>query len=101
VLNVRILKADSFETQVAIPTSQLLKNDGAIFSRKMVPGNFLSALVRGGEYSIRESMQQLDFFLKDHGKIQVARPFEQLVTDRIIEPDTSKWITRIYMPVVE
>jgi effector-binding domain-containing protein len=101
MVNVRMVKADSFETQVAIPTSHSLKNDGAVFSRKMVPGNFLSAIVSGGEYSIRESMQQLDFYLKDHGKIQMARPFEQLITDRSIEPDTTKWLTRIYLPVVE
>jgi hypothetical protein len=96
-----MVKADSFETQVAIPTNHTLKNDGIVFARKMIPGNFLSAIVRGGEYSIRESMQQLDFYLKDHGKIQMARPFEQLITDRIMEPDTTKWLTRIYMPVVE
>src|SRR5450631_1416123 len=101
MMNVNILKTDSFETQVAIPTNHTLENEGSIFSRKMVPGNFLSAIIKGGEYTIRESMQQLDFYLKDHGKIQMARPFEQLITDRTLEPDTTKWITRIYLPVVE
>ena len=101
MVNVRMLKADSFETQVAIPTSHTLQNEGAIFYRKMVPGNFLTATVKGGEYTVRESMQQLDFFMKDHGKIQVARPFEQFITDRTTEPDTAKWLTRIYLPVVE
>ena len=101
LVNVRMLKTDSFETQVAIPTSHLLQNNGEIFYRKMIPGNFLSAEVKGGEYTIRQSMQQLDFYMKDHKKIQVAQPFEQLITDRSLETDTSKWITRIYLPVVE
>ena len=101
MLNVREIAKDSFETQVAIPTSHTLQNDGLVFYRKMVPGNFLTANVTGGEYTIKKSMQQLDFYLKDHGKIQMARPFEQLFTDRSIEPDTTKWITRIYLPVVE
>jgi hypothetical protein len=101
MLNVREEAKDSFETQVAIPTSHTLQNEGPIFYRKMVPGNFLTATVTGGEYAIKNSLQQLNFYLKDHGKIQMARPFEQLVTDRTVEPDTSKWITRIYLPVAE
>jgi hypothetical protein len=101
MLNVREIARDSFETQVAIPTSHTLENDGPFFYRKMVPGNFLTANVTGGEYTIKKSMLQMDFYLKDHGKVQMARPFEQLVTDRTSEPDTSKWITRIYLPVVE
>jgi hypothetical protein len=101
MVNVKMIKADSFETQVAIPTNHTLQNVGAVFYRKMVPGNFLSAVVSGGEYSIRESMLQLDFYLKDHGKVQMARPFEQLITDRSIEHDTTKWLTRIYLPIVE
>jgi hypothetical protein len=101
MMHVNMLKADSFETQLAIPTDHTLKNEGNTFYRKMVPGNFLSAIVKGGEYTIRESMQQLDFYQKDHGKIQMARPFEQLITDRTLEPDTTKWITRIYLPVAE
>jgi hypothetical protein len=101
MMHVNMLKADSFETQLAIPTDHILQNEGTTFYRKMVPGNFLSATVKGGEYTIRESMQQLDFYQKDHGKVQMARPFEQLITDRTLEPDTTKWITRIYLPVAE
>jgi len=101
MMSVSMLKTGSFETQVAVPTNRTLQNEGAIFYRKMVPGNFLCAVVKGGRYSIDESMRQLEFFLKDNGKIQMARPFEQLITDRISEPDTAKWITRIYLPVAE
>jgi hypothetical protein len=101
MLNVRKLETDSFETQVAIPTSRSLENDGKLFYRKMVPGNFLCAIVKGGPYSIAESMKQLEYFLRDNNKTQMASPFQQLVTDRISEPDTLKWITRIYIPVVE
>ena len=79
----------------------LLKNDGKIFYRKMVPGNFLCAIVTGGPYTVNESMKQLNYFLKDNNKTQIANPFQVLITDRISEPDTLKWITRIYIPVVE
>jgi hypothetical protein len=101
MMSVSMLKSDSFETQLAIPTDRSLQNEGTIFYRKMVPGNFLCSVVKGGRYSIDESMRQMEFFLREHGKIQMAIPFEQLVTDRLSEPDTTKWITRIYLPVAE
>jgi len=101
MMNVRMLKADSFETQVALPTNRFLQNEGKIFSRKMVPGNFLTSVVQGGRYSVEETLEQMEYFLKDNNRTQMASPFQQLITDRISEPDTSKWITRIYLPVAE
>lgn len=101
MMNIRKLDKDSFETQVAIPTKTWLNNDGKVFYRKMVPGNFLCSIVTGGPFTVNESMKQLNYFLKDNNKIQIASPFQVLVTDRMSEPDTLKWITRIYIPVVE
>jgi hypothetical protein len=101
LVNVRMLDSGLFETQVALPTDRDLKDDGKIFYRHMVPGNFLTAEVTGGPYTIREAMKQLVYFLQDNNKTQIAKPFEQLVTNRITQPDTSKWITRIYLPVVD
>ena len=101
MMNVRMLKTDSFETQIAIPTNRFLDMKGTIFSRKMVPGNFLTSLIKGGGYTIEESMRQMEYFLKDKDKTEMASPFQQLITDRTSEPDTTKWITRIYLPVME
>jgi len=101
MMNVRMLKTDSFETQLAIPTNHSLKDEGAIFTRKMVPGNFLTAVVKGGRYSVEESMREMENFLKDQNRTEMASPFQQLITDRMSEPDTTKWITRIYLPVAE
>ncbi|HCL84759.1 MAG TPA: hypothetical protein DIC22_12330, partial [Chitinophagaceae bacterium] len=75
--------------------------DGKVFYRRMVPGNFLCAEVKGGPFTVNEAVKQLDFFLQDHNKTQIAIPFQQLITNRLSEPDTSKWITRVYLPVVE
>jgi len=101
MLNTRTLDSGRFETQVAIPTNRWLDNDGEVFSRRMVPGNFLCAIVKGGPAAIRNATDQLNNFLHDNNKDQIAKPFEQLVTNRITEPDTSKWITRVYLPVIQ
>jgi hypothetical protein len=100
ILNVRDLDSMHFETQVALPTDRLLENNGEIFYRRMVPGNFLCADVKGGPNTIQEAMLQMNFYIQDFNKSKMAKSFEQLVTNRLNEPDTSKWITRVYQPIV-
>jgi hypothetical protein len=101
MLNVRQLENGSYMTQVAIPTNRLLENDGNILYRRMVPGNFMVGEVTGGPFTISETMRQLDFFVSDYHKEVMAKPFQVLVTNRLKETDTAKWVTRIYVPVAE
>jgi hypothetical protein len=37
--------------------------------------------------------------MQDYGKSVVAIPFQYLVTDRLAEKDSSKWVTKIYQPI--
>ncbi len=99
MVNVSLQDDSSYEVQVAIPTNHLLQGKDSLFVRRLVPGNFMVCEVHGGEYTIRESLKQLEYFISDYGKTMMAIPFQSLVTDRINEPDTSKWITLLYMPV--
>ena len=99
MLNVDTREDGSFETQVAIPTDRQLNNDGNIVYRRMVPGNFLCSEVVGGAYTANEALRQMNYFISDTHKSKVANPFQILVTDRMLEPDTLKWITKIYIPM--
>jgi hypothetical protein len=36
----------------------------------------------------------------DYQRVSPAIPFYSLITDRLKEPDSSKWITKIYFPVM-
>jgi len=101
MLNVREAENGGFETQVAIPTDRLLKNDGKIHFRRMVPGYFIVSEVNGGPFTIREAVKQLDYYISDYKKTVMAKPFQTLVTNRLTETDTSKWITKIHIPVME
>jgi hypothetical protein len=101
MMNVRKLENGLFETQVAIPTDRRLKDDGKILSRKMVPSKFIYTIVTGGVYTTNEAMEQLEFFIADNNKMKIANPFQMPVTDRTKEPDTLKWVTKIYIPVVQ
>jgi len=101
LLDVQKLKADSFETQVAIPTNIKLKDAGITFYRRMEPGNFMAVEVRGGTNTVDDAIKQLHLYILDYGKVQMAKGFQILETDRTQEPDTLKWLTKIYIPVVE
>ena len=98
MINITRSEDNSFETQVAIPTDRLLTAKDPLFVRRMVPGNFMICEVKGGNYTINEGLKQLEYFMNDYRKTQMAIPFQSLITDRMKERDSSRWITRLYMP---
>ena len=99
MLNVRKLEDTEFETMVAIPTNKQLKGNGKIFFSRYVPWKVLTAEVHGGNSTVEEALHQMKVYMSDYQKTAMAIPFQSLVTDRMKEPDTLKWITNIYVPV--
>jgi hypothetical protein len=97
--NVTPGEKDTARLMVALPLNKLLPQTKAIISVRMVPGNFLSTQVSGGETTVRNALAEMQNFIADNGKTSMAIPFSYLVTNRMDEPDTSKWVTKIYMPV--
>ncbi len=89
----------TYRTMVAIPVNKILpeKNDYAF--KRMVPGKILVAEIKGGEYTARQALKQMDLYVSDHHLSSPAIPFESLITNRMQEPDTTKWITKIYYPI--
>jgi len=100
MINITRMEKDHYETRVAIPIDRELKGDKEIFYKRMVPGNILVAEVRGGDYSINQAIKQMENYIRDYRKVIIAIPFQTLVTDRMSEPDTSRWITKIYYPII-
>jgi effector-binding domain-containing protein len=99
MLHVLKLAEDEYSTMVAIPVHREGPKQNGIVYKRMAPGKILVAEVRGGPSAIRTSFKQFENYLHDHHRISPAIPFESLITDRRSEPDTSKWITKIYYPV--
>jgi hypothetical protein len=90
---------DSFQVMTALPVDKPLPDKGAFFKRKIPLNKFLFTTVQGGDSAVQYSFKQLQFYISDHRKTVMAVPFQTLVTDRNVEPDSSKWITHIYVPV--
>lgn len=99
MLNVFPVSGTSYEVMVAIPTKWDLPEEGTFKLKKMVLGNILVGEVKGGLSTILNAEKQLANYVFDYGKVSPAIPFQSLVTDRSLEADSSKWITRLNYPI--
>ena len=79
--------------------SEFALTDSFSFKR-MVKGWILVSDIKGGPARINQAIIEMRNFVNDYSKIPIALPFESMVTDRMAEPDTSKWTTRLYFPIV-
>jgi hypothetical protein len=85
--------------RVALPVDrEAIFRDGVVFHQLPATALYLEAEIHGGEWASRNGMRQMDYYISDHQKMLMAIPFLSLVTDRRTEPDTSKWVTRLYVP---
>lgn len=101
MLNVYKNPDSAYLIRVAIPTDKKLKDFGNIQYRWMLQGgNILVAEVRGGPHQVEKAFSKMENYVDDHQRIAPAIPFQSLVTDRRQETDTSKWITKVYWPVM-
>ncbi len=90
----------NYELMVAIPVNKPLNGNNEVMLKRMVPGNILFAEINGGAARVEEAMKQLENYARDHQMLSPAQPFQLLITDRKAEPDTLKWVTQIYYPVL-
>lgn len=99
MLHVKTLSDSTFETMVAIPVNKKLAGNSTISYSRFVPWKVLTAEIVGGNKTVEQALKQMKTVIADYQISPMAIPFESLVTDRSQEPDTSKWVTRIYTPV--
>jgi hypothetical protein len=99
MMHVQVIGPTEFGVMVAVPTVGDLPSEGNFKSKKMVLGNILTGEVRGGIYKIIQAELELKNFATDFKRISPAIPYQSLITNRLLEPDTSKWITRLYYPI--
>lgn len=90
-----------FVTMVAIPTKSELPSEGDFKLKRMILGNILMAEIKGGNNTIMKSEKELANYVVDYKKLSPAIPFQSLVTNRLQQADTSKWITKLYYPIFQ
>ncbi len=101
---LNIFTKDSIEyiVKVALPVNKKLPSNGNISYKWMLPGgNILVTEVKGDALAINKAFEQVELFVNDYGRDAPAISFLSLITDRQLEKDSTRWITRIYYPVME
>lgn len=98
MLNITPLQG-GYQARVAIPVNKELPSSPNIAFKRLIPGNILVAELSGGPQTIERGLQQLEHFVTEKNFRSPAIPFQLMVTNRLQEQDTSKWITRLYYPV--
>lgn len=96
---LNITKDSTYKIMVAIPINHAIPPTEKFLLKKMVPGKILVTEVTGGTYTADQALRQLTMYMEDNRLVSPAIPFQSLVTERSKEPDTTKWVTKIYFPV--
>lgn len=100
MLHINASDSINFGVQVAIPVNKKLPDTNIFSSKWMLKnGNILAAEITGGKNMTDSAMKRIDQYISDYNYQIVAIPFQSLVTDRLKEPDSSKWLTKIYYPI--
>lgn len=89
-----------FKTMVAIPVNKPLATKNNFLFKRMVPGKILVTDVKGGDFKANQAIKLIEMYMNDYHLMCPAIPFQSLVTDRSKEPDTTKWVTKIFYPVM-
>ena len=101
MVNISSRDSAHFEVQVAIPVDRYLAGNETFASKKMLKGgDILVTEITGGMNVVDTATKRMDQFVTDHEYIRIAIPFHSLVTDRLNEPDSNKWVTKLYVPIL-
>lgn len=101
MLNIETTDSMNYTARVGLPVNKLTTGTKDITPKQMVKnGNILVTEVTGGLKTLENARKQMERYIIDYQRSIIAIPFQSLQTDRLKVTDTSKWITKIYYPVV-
>lgn len=99
IMNITPLYPFGFQLMTALPVDKSIPARDP-FSNQHIPLNrFLVTRVHGGDATVNQALRQIQLYIQDYHRTLMALPFQQLVTDRSAEADTTQWITDIYVPL--
>jgi len=99
IYNVTEMATGNFQLMAAIPVEKELPEVNGFSMKHMVRGSFMITEVTGGEYAVNKASRSLQQYFQDFRRTSMAMNFTMLITDRMYQPDSTKWITKLYQPV--
>lgn len=99
IYNITALGNGDYQLMAAIPVDKAVTENATFTNKKMIRGSFMVTEVVGGEQAVDRAWKSLLEYFSDYRKTSMAINFSMLITDREYQPDSSRWITRLYQPV--
>jgi hypothetical protein len=101
MLHVQKKDSTHYEFMVGLPINKRVPETNDIRIKAMpYNGNMLTTEIKGGPGNIKNGLRLMDIYKEDSKRTSPAIPFELMITNRLAERDTSKWLTRLYYPVM-
>ena len=101
IFNVFKEEENKYLLMVAVASDREIPTEGKFLQKNMMLGNIVVAGVKGGYDAINKCKEAVQFYISDFRKVSPAIAFERLITNRLQEKDSSKWITTINYPVFQ
>lgn len=99
IFHIRPLDEKNFQLMAAVPVEKPIDPTDLFRNKTMAPGFLMKADITGGWARVAEAEKEMGNYLRDNHKQSPAIPYQQLITDRRKETDSTKWITQINFPV--
>lgn len=90
---------NNYLLRTALPVNKKLAAQNDIGFKQMVLGKTLVGTVAGGRHIVEQSLLSMQNFISDYRLTSPAIPFQLWVINRQQQPDSSKWVTRLYYPI--
>jgi effector-binding domain-containing protein len=100
MMNVNPDENGGYLIMVALPINKIIKpGSNTVVNKLVLNGNLLEVEVTGGKNNVTNAFTQIKNYQKDHRLISPAMPYELLITNRLAQKDTAKWVTKVYWPI--
>ncbi len=99
MVNITKMDENQIYTQVAIPLERDINVSDGFTIKKMVLGNLLSVKVQGDQAKVDQAFEATKQYLNDKQKTSPAIPFVIYNTNRLLEKDSSRWVSTINYPI--
>jgi hypothetical protein len=101
IFNVFKEGENQYLLMVAVASDREIPSQGKFLQKNMMLGNIVVAGVQGGNSRIEKCKEAVQFYVNDFRKVSPAIAFERLITNRLQEKDSSKWVTTVNYPVFQ
>jgi|GEM_PF-3060848 len=101
MLHIELDPNKKFQMMVGIPINKEIPDGEQVYLKNMPEhGKILITKVVGGKSLVDESFKKMELYMSDHQTGNPALPFQVLETNRLQEPDSNKWVTYLYYPII-